>query len=94
MNPRSEFLQQLSPFSSSLVTDLLEFFIYFPKKMNNTYIIIDFDSTLVQGKRLSSLRLLFWTKETTREKILLEILKITKQGMEGKITFDKSLEKD
>ncbi len=61
--------------------------------MNNTYIIIDFDSTLVQGEALELLASFVLDKRDDKEKILLEILKITKQGMEGKITFDKSLEK-
>lgn len=61
--------------------------------MNNTYIVIDFDSTLVEGEALELLASFVLDKRDDKEKILSEILEITKQGMEGKITFDQSLEK-
>jgi len=56
-------------------------------------LIIDFDSTFVQIECLDELAKIALEKNKDKEKILQQIKKITQKGMEGKISFEKSLKK-
>ncbi len=55
--------------------------------------IIDFDSTIVTIEALDELANIALKKNPKKKEILEEIKNITKQGMEGSITFPESLEK-
>lgn len=55
--------------------------------------IIDFDSAFVAVEGLEELAKIALAGNPTRKKIVREIEKITRQGMEGKIGFGESLEK-
>lgn len=57
------------------------------------YFIIDFDSTFIKTEGLDELAKICLKNHPNKEKIIKEIEKITKLGMEGKISFEKSLEK-
>ncbi len=55
------------------------------------YIIFDFDSTLVKIELLEQLGSIALKNNPKKQKILKEIKNITNKGMEGKISFTKSL---
>jgi D-3-phosphoglycerate dehydrogenase len=57
------------------------------------YFIIDFDSTFVTIESLDNLAKIALQNNPKRNEILTKISFITNQGMEGKIPFNKSLEK-
>ncbi len=57
------------------------------------YFIIDFDSTFVTIESLDNLAKIALLNNPKKEEILAKISHITDQGMEGKIPFNKSLEK-
>ncbi len=59
----------------------------------NSYFIIDFDSTFIQCEGLEELAAVVLQKNPNREKILEKIKEITDLGMEGKISFAESLKK-
>ncbi|MBI3379964.1 phosphoglycerate dehydrogenase [Candidatus Gottesmanbacteria bacterium] len=59
--------------------------------MDKTYFIIDFDSTFVQVETLEVLAEVALLKNPKRDFILEKIRKITEQGMNGKISYEKSL---
>lgn len=53
--------------------------------------IIDFDSTFVSVESLDELAKIALRDDPSREKTALEISRITALGMEGKLSFEKSL---
>ena len=55
------------------------------------YFIIDFDSTFVQSEGLEELASVALANNPNRKKIINQIKKITNLGMEGRISFDRSL---
>ena len=55
------------------------------------YFIIDFDSTFVKTESLEEFASVVLEKRKDKEEVLKKIQNITKQGMEGTITFEKSL---
>lgn len=57
------------------------------------YFILDFDSTIVQAEGLDILAEVVLTDHSDREVLLSEIKEITRQGMEGELSFDMSLKK-
>jgi D-3-phosphoglycerate dehydrogenase len=57
----------------------------------NTYLIIDFDSTIVGVESLDKLAEIVLKNHPQRVQIVEQIKEITVMGMEGKITFDESL---
>lgn len=57
----------------------------------HTYLLIDFDSTMVAGETLDELARISLATRPDKEHILEKIEAITKLGMEGKITFSDSL---
>lgn len=57
----------------------------------NTYLIIDFDSTIVGVESLDKLAEIVLKNHPQRVQIVKQIREITVLGMEGKITFDESL---
>ena len=59
----------------------------------NPNLIIDFDSTFVTVEALDELARICLKENLKKDKILNEIMKITKLGMEGKIDFSVSLRK-
>lgn len=61
--------------------------------MNKKYFIIDFDSTFIKTEGLDELAKICLKNDINKEKIIKEIEKITKLGMEGKISFEESLKK-
>ncbi|MFA6393817.1 MAG: HAD-IB family phosphatase [Patescibacteria group bacterium] len=61
--------------------------------MPNKYLIIDFDSTLVQIECLDELFFLTLKNNPEREKIMREFSEITNLGMEGKLNFGESLKR-
>ncbi len=58
----------------------------------NGNLIIDFDSTLVSLESLDELAKIALRKNKEKEKIVAEIESITTLGMQGKISFDQSLQ--
>lgn len=60
--------------------------------MENTYFIIDFDSTFVKAEALDELARIALISEKDKDDRVKKIEEITKQGMEGKISFPQSLE--
>lgn len=60
---------------------------------DDKYLIIDFDSTLVQIECLDELFFLTLKGNPDKEKIMKDFSDITKLGMEGKISFGESLER-
>lgn len=59
--------------------------------MQNTTLIMDFDSTLVTREALDELATISLRENPKKEAILRQIKKITQLGMEGKLSFDQSL---
>ncbi len=59
----------------------------------NTYLIIDFDSTIVGVESLDKLAEIVLKKHPQKMQIVEQIKEITVMGMEGKITFDESLKR-
>jgi len=57
----------------------------------NTYYIIDFDSTFIKNEGLDELARTALKNKKNTSKILVEIHELTKLGMDGKLSFDKSL---
>lgn len=57
----------------------------------DSVLIIDFDSTFVQGETLEELAEIALAKNPKRKAILSKMKMITRQGMEGKISFENSL---
>ena len=55
------------------------------------YLIVDFDSTFVKFEALEELAGIALKNNPRRDKIFEQILQITRQGMNGEITFTKSL---
>ena len=55
------------------------------------YFIIDFDSTFVQTETLEELANVVLKNNYNKKEILQKIKNITNQGMEGKLSFEKSL---
>jgi len=61
--------------------------------MINFYIILDFDSTFIQAEALDKLAEIALKNNSDKKKILEKIKKITREGMEGKISFNQSLKR-
>ncbi|WP_435353274.1 phosphoglycerate dehydrogenase [Emticicia sp. SJ17W-69] len=59
--------------------------------MNNTYYIIDFDSTFTKVEGLDELANIALAGSATQEKIVSQIRSLTEQGMNGEITFSEAL---
>lgn len=59
--------------------------------MNNTYYIIDFDSTFTKVEGLDELANIALAGSPTQEKVVAEIRQLTEQGMNGEITFSEAL---
>lgn len=59
--------------------------------MNNTYYIIDFDSTFTKVEGLDELANIALTGSATQEKVVSQIRSLTEQGMNGEITFSEAL---
>ncbi len=57
------------------------------------YFIIDFDSTFIQSEGLEELAAVALKNRTDRDIIIEKIKKITRLGMEGRISFKESLKK-
>ena len=57
------------------------------------YFIIDFDSTFVQTETLEELANVVLKNNYNKKEILQKIKNITNQGMEGRLTFKKSLQR-
>lgn len=62
-------------------------------KMEDHYFVIDFDSTFTQVEALDELARISLKKNTSKEKIIKQIKKITEDGMDGRISFSESLSK-
>lgn len=60
---------------------------------NKPYLVIDFDSTLVQAEGLEELGDIALEGRNDKHQILEEVERITNMGMEGKIDFTTSLTK-
>jgi D-3-phosphoglycerate dehydrogenase len=60
---------------------------------DNTYLVIDFDSTFVKDEGLESLAEISLSKKENKEEIIQEIKDITDKGMAGQISFADSLRK-
>lgn len=58
---------------------------------NKTYFIIDFDSTFIQTEGLEEFAKIVLRNRKNKDRILEEINRLTRAGMEGKIDFEKSL---
>lgn len=61
--------------------------------MNNTYYIIDFDSTFTKVEGLDELANIALAGSATQEKVVGQIRSLTEQGMNGEITFSEALAK-
>ncbi len=61
--------------------------------MSSPSLVIDFDSTFVSCESLDQLARIVLQDNPDRDRIVSEIEAITRQGMEGKITFEESLSK-
>jgi D-3-phosphoglycerate dehydrogenase len=61
------------------------------KHTKNRYFIVDFDSTFVQVEALDELAKISLAKNRDRDKTVARIQDITRQGMEGTLSIDKSL---
>jgi D-3-phosphoglycerate dehydrogenase / 2-oxoglutarate reductase len=59
--------------------------------MNNTYYIIDFDSTFTKVEGLDELANIALAGSATQEKVVSQIRSLTEQGMNGEITFSEAL---
>lgn len=57
----------------------------------NNLLLIDFDSTFVAVESLNLLADIVLERRADRQEVLDKIVDITRQGMEGKITFSQSL---
>lgn len=57
----------------------------------HTYLLIDFDSTMVAGETLDELARVTLATRPERDNVLKQIEEITKKGMEGTISFPDSL---
>lgn len=55
------------------------------------YFIIDFDSTFIKSEGLDELAAVALKKTNNKQKIIERIKLLTQEGMEGKISFEKSL---
>jgi len=62
------------------------------KAVENKYFVIDFDSTFTQVEALDELAKISLQGDDELPEVLSNIQNITHQGMEGKISFRKSLE--
>ncbi len=60
---------------------------------NNKYFIIDFDSTFIQVEALEELAKISLKSNPDKPKILAQIRRYTELGIEGDISFQKSLQK-
>jgi len=69
------------------------YFSLYNELIEQQYFIIDFDSTFVTVETLDELANIALTNNPHKETILQQIREITKQGMEGTISFPQSLEK-
>lgn len=63
------------------------------KNMEKQFFIIDFDSTVIAEEGLDALAAVALANHPEKEGILDQIRTLTKQGMEGKISFTESLAK-
>ena len=61
--------------------------------MDNKIFIIDFDSTFIQVEALEELAAISLAKNPAKKRILDEITALTNAGIDGKMSFTKSLEK-
>lgn len=61
--------------------------------MTQKYLIIDFDSTLIEVEALDQLAAIALAGRADGSEIVTEIARITDLGMEGKIPIDESLER-
>lgn len=59
--------------------------------MNNTYYIIDFDSTFTKVEGLDELANIALAGSANQEKVVAQIRSLTEQGMNGEITFSEAL---
>jgi D-3-phosphoglycerate dehydrogenase / 2-oxoglutarate reductase len=59
--------------------------------MNNTYFIIDFDSTFTKVEGLDELANIALAGSANQEKVVQQIRDLTEQGMNGEITFSEAL---
>ncbi|WP_394991417.1 phosphoglycerate dehydrogenase [Emticicia sp.] len=59
--------------------------------MNNTYYIIDFDSTFTKVEGLDELANIALAGSSSQEKVVSQIRSLTEQGMNGEITFSEAL---
>lgn len=59
--------------------------------MTNQYFIIDFDSTFIQVEALDELAKICLENDPEKKEKIKKIKEITRLGMEGKISFEKSL---
>lgn len=59
--------------------------------MNNTYYIIDFDSTFTKVEGLDELANIALAGSAMQEKVVSQIRSLTEQGMNGEITFSEAL---
>ena len=57
------------------------------------YFIIDFDSTFIQAETLDVISEIVLKNHPEKEAMAKQIAVITNQGMNGEISFDKSLQK-
>lgn len=57
----------------------------------NTFYIIDFDSTFIKNEGLDELARTALQSKKNKDKVLSEIQELTKMGMDGRLSFDKSL---
>ncbi|MDP6789468.1 MAG: HAD-IB family phosphatase [Candidatus Marinimicrobia bacterium] len=61
--------------------------------MNPSYLILDFDNTIVQGETMDDLARISLSNNPEREAVISEIKKTTALGMSGAMPFDESLSK-
>ena len=59
--------------------------------MSGKILVIDFDSTFVTLESLDELAKIALAENPQKDKILIQIKDVTRQGMEGEISFDQSL---
>lgn len=63
------------------------------QKIKIDTIILDFDSTILDGELLEMIAQIVFCDDPLREEKVLKIAKITSMGMEGKISFEESLKR-
>lgn len=61
--------------------------------MNPSYLIFDFDNTIIRGETMDELARVSISKSFDKEKIISEIEEITAFGMSGEMPIDESLSK-